>query len=100
MMPFFVRNTLKIKEMFFILTDKRLLKCAKMVSGKGKVCDVGTDHAYLPAYLVKNGICESAVAADIADGPLRSAKATLEKGTMYFVYSKSSSISLNKGNVL
>jgi len=79
MMPFFVRNTLKIKEMFFILTDKRLLKCAKMVSGKGKVCDVGTDHAYLPAYLVKNGICESAVAADIADGPLRSAKATLEK---------------------
>lgn len=50
-----------------------------MVSGKGTVCDVGTDHAYLPAYLVLNGICKKAVAGDIAEGPLEAARATVEK---------------------
>lgn len=62
-----------------MLNDKRLLKCADMVSGKGAVCDVGTDHAYLPVYLVENDICPYAVAGDIADGPLEAAAATVNK---------------------
>lgn len=62
-----------------MLNDKRLLKCACMVSGKGIVCDVGTDHAYLPVYLVKNNLCKSAIASDIADGPLDAAKANIAK---------------------
>ena len=36
--------------------DKRLMACAELVSGKGKVCDIGTDHAYLVAYLIKEKI--------------------------------------------
>lgn len=32
--------------------------------------DIGTDHAYIPIYLIKNGICERAVASDIGSGPL------------------------------
>ena len=39
-----------------------------------KVADIGTDHAYLPAYLVENGICPSAIAADIGEGPLENAR--------------------------
>lgn len=62
-----------------MLNDKRLLKCADMVSGKGAVCDVGTDHAYLPVYLVKNDLCPYAVAGDIADGPLEAASATVNR---------------------
>lgn len=62
-----------------MLNDRRLLKCADMVSEKGTVCDIGTDHAYLPVYLVENHICEKAVAGDIADGPLEAARATVEK---------------------
>ena len=62
-----------------MLNDRRLLKCADMVSGKGTVCDVGTDHAYLPVYLVKNGRCSKAVAGDIADGPLEAAAATVSR---------------------
>ena len=62
-----------------MICDNRLLKCASMVSGKGTVCDVGTDHAYLPVYLLENGICEKAVAGDIADGPLEAAAATVKK---------------------
>ncbi len=62
-----------------ILINNRLMKCAQMVCGKGIVCDVGTDHAYLPAYLVLNDKCKSAIAADIAEGPLEAARATVEK---------------------
>ena len=60
-----------------MLNNKRLLKCAEMVSGRGTVCDVGTDHAFLPVYLVEQGLCQNAVAGDIADGPLEAATNTV-----------------------
>ena len=62
-----------------ISLDNRLELCAKMVSGTGTVCDVGTDHAYLPVYLIENKICSKAIASDINDGPLEYAKQTLDK---------------------
>lgn len=62
-----------------ISIDNRLKICAEMVTGKGIVCDIGTDHAYLPVYLVKNNKCKKAVAADINDGPLLYAKQTINK---------------------
>ena len=60
------------------MLDKRLKLCADMVSGD-RVCDVGTDHAYLAAELLKSGKCSSAIAADINENPLKAARATLEK---------------------
>lgn len=57
---------------------KRLAACAGFVSGE-KVCDVGTDHGYLAAELLLSGKCRFAVAADINEKPLASARATLEK---------------------
>lgn len=62
-----------------ITIDNRLKACAEMVSGKGIVCDIGTDHAYLPAYLVENNICDSVIASDINEGPLKYARQTLIK---------------------
>ncbi|MCD8328109.1 MAG: class I SAM-dependent methyltransferase [Ruminococcus sp.] len=59
------------------MTDKRLLKCAEFVSGGNIAVDVGTDHAYLPVYLVEEGISPAAIACDIKDGPLAAAKATV-----------------------
>lgn len=56
----------------------RLLSCAAMVTGD-VVCDIGTDHAYLPAYLVKSGRCRRVIATDIKDGPLASARGTLKR---------------------
>ena len=56
----------------------RLLTCASMVKGEF-VCDIGTDHAYLPVYLVTSGKCRQAVATDIKEGPLDSAKGTLKR---------------------
>lgn len=60
------------------MLDKRLKLCADMVTGK-RVCDVGTDHAYLIAELISSGKCDTAVAADINEGPLSAARANLEK---------------------
>lgn len=56
-----------------ILKDKRLLLCAELVTGDF-VCDIGTDHGYLPTYLVITGKCRRAVAADINEMPLEAAK--------------------------
>lgn len=61
------------------MLDNRLKMCAEMVSGKGVVCDVGTDHALLAAELITSGKCEKVIASDIKEGPLESARKTVEK---------------------
>lgn len=60
------------------MLTKRLAACAALVTKGGVVCDVGTDHAYLPAELLQKEICQRAVATDIHEGPLRVARRTLE----------------------
>ena len=52
--------------------------CAEFVKGD-TVCDVGTDHGYLAAELLLTGKCTRAIAADINEKPLASARATIEK---------------------
>lgn len=52
----------------------RLALCAKLVRRGDKVADVGTDHGYLPIWLLKSGWIKSAVALDINPGPLESAR--------------------------
>lgn len=59
--------------------DNRLSACAEFIEKDSVVADIGTDHAYLPVYLVKNGICKKAVAADIGTGPLDAAKKNIAK---------------------
>lgn len=41
-----------------------------------RVADIGTDHAQLPVYLVKSGMCRSVTASDIGSGPLESGRRT------------------------
>ena len=50
--------------------DNRLSLCASFVRSGVKLADIGTDHAYLPVWLVKNGVIPSALACDINEGPL------------------------------
>ena len=51
----------------------RLLTVAKMVKESDAVADIGTDHAYVPIYLVLNNIVNKAIAMDINKGPLKRA---------------------------
>ena len=55
---------------------------ARFVEDGERIADIGTDHAYLPVYLVTNGVCPTAVASDIGEGPLRNAeKIVVKTGT-------------------
>lgn len=58
--------------------SERMLMAAKMVRAGNAVADIGTDHAYLPAYLVLNGITPKALACDVRKGPLENAQKTVE----------------------
>ncbi len=56
------------------------LKAAADFVRKGSVfADIGTDHAYLPIWLVLNGISISAAAADINKGPLLRAEKNIRQ---------------------
>ena len=59
--------------------SKRLSLIAGFVNEGSSVCDVGTDHGYLPAFLYLSGKCKSVMATDINTKPLDSAKANLKK---------------------
>ncbi len=58
--------------------SERMLMAAKMVRKGNKVADIGTDHAYLSAYLVLNNITPKALACDVRKGPLENARKTVE----------------------
>ena len=60
-----------------IKLDDRLSTVASLVRHGKRVADIGTDHGYLVAYLVENGICPKGIAADLRVGPLDNAKQTV-----------------------
>lgn len=68
--------------MEIIKLDSRLLCVASLVRKGKTLLDVGTDHAYLPVYLLQKGICPSAVVCDINQGPLNNAKQTIENAEL------------------
>ncbi len=61
-----------MKDKLFTLGE-RLTACADYVRRGNTVADIGTDHAKLPIWLVKNGIAPRAIASDINEGPIKSA---------------------------
>ncbi|MBQ5743991.1 MAG: SAM-dependent methyltransferase, partial [Ruminococcus sp.] len=58
--------------------DNRLRLCAAFVRQGARLADVGTDHAYLPVWLCRHGVCPSAIAADINPAPLQRGQMTVE----------------------
>lgn len=54
----------------------RLRTIARQVPKGARLADVGTDHGYLPVWLMLNGKIESAIAADLREGPLNHARET------------------------
>lgn len=62
-----------------IKINDRLLTAVPFVRNGRMFADIGTDHAYLPIYLMDMGVISTAVAADINRGPLDKARENIEK---------------------
>lgn len=57
----------------------RLQSVADQVPQGAIFADIGTDHAYLPVWLLLNGRIQHAIAADLREGPLNRARETAEQ---------------------
>lgn len=60
----------------------RLKAAASLVRGGGILADIGTDHGYLPIYLVESGKISKAIAADIGKMPLENARKSVEQNAL------------------
>lgn len=57
----------------------RLETIVSFVEKNSIVADIGTDHGYIPVYLIENDISKKVIATDVNEGPLNSAKSYIEK---------------------
>ncbi|NLT58747.1 MAG: SAM-dependent methyltransferase [Clostridiales bacterium] len=64
------------------MLSPRLEAVAQCVRTGIRLLDVGSDHAKLPVVLVGRGVCGSAIASDIGQGPCASARRTIERHRM------------------
>lgn len=61
--------------------SNRLKRVAHHVPQGAKLLDVGSDHAYLPIYLMQKGTITAAIAGEVVEGPYQSAlKNVAEQG--------------------
>lgn len=72
---------------------ERLAAIAHMVLNGATVADIGTDHAYLPVELIRQGKVSTAIAGDVHEGPYQAAMATVKHAGL----SKQISVRLGDG---
>lgn len=80
--------------MMILLLSPRLKIIADSIESFGTMADIGSDHAYLPIYLVKNERVKSAIATDVNRGPVLIAKERLKSNKV------DKSVAVRQGNGL
>ena len=60
--------------------SKRLERIASFVQPGSRVADIGTDHGYVPIWLVQKGVCPSALAMDVRKAPTGAGGRTRGRG--------------------
>jgi len=60
-----------------LILKPRLAAIAAFVPNGSSMADIGTDHAYLPVFLLQSGVVNKAIAADVHAGPYRAALETV-----------------------
>ena len=58
--------------------SKRLVSIINLIDKCCTGADIGTDHAFIPIYLIKNCICKKVIAIDIKEGPLLKARENIK----------------------
>ncbi|KUO74140.1 MAG: hypothetical protein APF77_11525 [Clostridia bacterium BRH_c25] len=76
------------------MLSPRLKIIADSIQGYKTLADIGSDHAYLPIYLVKNNRIISAIATDVNSGPVEISKKRLKS------YRVEARVSVRQGNGL
>lgn len=54
--------------------SERLKKVAHLINKGNTVADIGTDHGYLPIYIIKQNISSHVIGMDLRKGPLQKAQ--------------------------
>ena len=62
-----------------LLLQPRLQHLASLICRGDRLADIGTDHGYLPVWLIAHGRLDRAIATDIASEPLAHARRTAEE---------------------
>lgn len=62
-----------------IKLSKRLKTIAQFVVKNKKIFDIGSNHAYLPMYLIQNEMIPNAIASEISMGPFEQARQEVVK---------------------
>lgn len=74
--------------------SKRLEKVASYITKNERIADIGSDHAYLPCFAIKNGTASFAIAGEVVDGPFQSAQKQVRSSGL------TEQIDVRKGNGL
>lgn len=59
--------------------SNRLATVASFIDKGSRIADIGTDHGFVPIYLIENNIAESAIAMDVRKGPLERASSHVQE---------------------
>lgn len=57
----------------------RLIKITEFVKEGSSILDIGTDHGYVPIYLVEKGICKKVIASDVSRDSLKKTTELVKK---------------------
>lgn len=61
-----------------MILSKRLKKIIECYTKEKIVADIGTDHGYIPIYLIEENLCEKCYATDISKETIKKAKKNIE----------------------
>lgn len=64
----------------FVITPR--LKCIIDHTKKARIADIGTDHAYIPIYLIENNMAKYVIASDVKQGPVDIAENNIKKHSL------------------
>lgn len=61
------------------MMSPRMMMIVESIKTCNRVFDAGSDHAFIPIFLIQNNICKTAVASDVRIGPVNVAKKNIKK---------------------